>query len=118
MSKVINCKVKNIRPRYNDLEEWMDDDDNNVYIGRSGIVFINKKRFPSKASPFCNPFKIGKDGDREEVLKKFREYIMERIKDPQFKEELLKLKDKNLGCWCKPDKCHGDTLMEILSSLK
>jgi len=117
MSKVINCKVKNIRPQYRDLEEWMDDE-NNVYIGRAGIVFINKKRFPSKASTFCNTFKIGKDGDREEVLKKFKEYIMERIKEPQFKEELLKLKDKNLGCWCKPDKCHGDTLMEILTELK
>ena len=57
--------------------------ENNVYIGRAGIVFIDKKRFPSKASPFCNPFKIGKDGDREEVLIKFKEYIMEKIKDPQ-----------------------------------
>jgi hypothetical protein len=24
------------------------------------------------------------------------------------------LKDKILGCWCKPDKsCHGDTLAEL-----
>ena len=87
-----------------------------MYIGRAGIVFIDKKRFPSKASPFCNPFKI--NGDREEVLKKFEEYIMIKIKDPNFREELLKLKGKNLGCWCKPDKCHGDILMEILYEFK
>lgn len=114
---VINCKVKNIRPQYKDLKEWCNGE-NNVYIGRAGIVFIEGKRFPSKASLFCNPFKIGKDGDREEVLLKFKEYILERIKEVEFKGELLKIKDKTLGCWCKPDKCHGDIIIEILYELK
>lgn len=39
---VVNVKVANIRPRYNNLAEWMADE-NNVYIGRKGIVFINSK---------------------------------------------------------------------------
>jgi hypothetical protein len=31
--------------------------------------------------------------------------------------QLIKLKGKNLGCWCKPDKCHGDILLEIINKL-
>jgi hypothetical protein len=113
---VVNCKVKYIRPQYNDLEEWTKDD-NNVYIGRGGVVFVKGKRFPPKASIFCNPFIIDKDGNREEVLIKYEEYIRERLKagnDPIFKEELMKLKGKNLGCWCKPEKCHGDILLKFI----
>ena len=113
---VVNCKVKYIRPQYNDLEEWTKDD-NNVYIGRGGVVFVKGKRFPPKASIFCNPFIIDKDGNREEVLIKYEEYIRERLKagnDPIFKGELMKLKGKNLGCWCKPEKCHGDILLKFI----
>ena len=119
MGLVVNCKVKYIRPRYNDLEEWSKDD-NNAYIGRGGVVFVKGKRFPPKASIFCNPFIIDKDGNREEVLIKYEEYIRERLKgdevgnDPIFKVELMKLKGKNLGCWCKPEKCHGDILLKFI----
>ena len=34
---VVNCKVKYIRPEYNNLKEWMDDE-NNYYIGRGGVA--------------------------------------------------------------------------------
>ena len=40
---VCNVKVNNIRPKYNNLKEWMDDP-NNIYIGRGKIVFINNER--------------------------------------------------------------------------
>ena len=111
---VVNCKVKYIRPRYKDLKEWVGDE-NNIYIGRSGVVFVNKERFPKKSSIFCNPFKIGKDGSRDEVLEKYRNYIIKKIEeDENFKSELIKLKGKNLGCWCKPEKCHGDILIELI----
>ena len=71
---VVNCKVKFIRPQYQNLEKWTEDE-NNVYVGRGGVVFINKQRFPKKASPFCNPFKVGKHGTRDEVIQKYKEYI-------------------------------------------
>ena len=28
-------------------------------------------------------------------------------------DRLPELKDKTLGCWCKPEKCHGDVLAEF-----
>jgi hypothetical protein len=72
-----------------------------VYIGR-----------PSK---WGNPFLIGQDGTREEVIKKYRRYILSR---PDLLRQLKELKGKKLGCWCKPKACHGDVLVELLSFKK
>jgi hypothetical protein len=38
-TNTVNIKVNNIRPKFQNLKEWMDDQ-NNVYIGRSSIVFM------------------------------------------------------------------------------
>jgi hypothetical protein len=113
---VVNVKVNHIRPEYNNLKEWMDDP-SNVYIGRKGIVFVNNERFPKENSKFCNPFKVGKDGTLDEVVEKFEKYIQEKIKSGEIKkEELIELHGKKLGCWCKPNKCHGDVLLKIINS--
>lgn len=69
-----------------------------VYIGR-----------PSK---WGNPFEIGKDGDREEVIKKYREWILTQ---EDLLNQLYVLKDKTLGCWCYPLRCHGDVLVELIN---
>ena len=112
---IVNCRVKYIRPEYNNLKEWMEDD-KNVYIGRAGIVFIDGKRFPQRPSDFANPFKIGKkDGTREEVTAKYKEYMIERLDTEEgVFAELRKLKGKNLGCWCHPEPCHGNVLLELI----
>lgn len=113
-TKVVNVKVKHIRPKYNNLKEWMNDD-NNVYIGRSGVVFIDKKRYPKNNSIFCNPFKIDSNNSREEVIKKYQDYIIKKIEsDPSLIHILALYKGKTLGCWCKPEQCHGDILVELI----
>lgn len=121
---VVNVKVANLRkskPRRENLREWMKDEEN-VYIGRAGIVFIDNVRFPKESSIWANPYKVGdKKGqyEREESLKLYESYIREKIKGSEsMKEELLKLKGKNLGCWCKPEGCHGDVLIKILEEYK
>lgn len=67
-----------------------------IYIGR-----------PSK---WGNPFKIGKDGTREEVIEKYRQYI---LMNPNLLSSLHELRGRILGCWCSPEKCHGDVLVEL-----
>lgn len=63
--------------------------------------------------PYSNPYKIGTDGTREEVVDKFRIYFFARIKDDlNFKEKVDKLDGRILGCWCKPRLCHGDIYVE------
>lgn len=112
---VVNCKVQYIRPQYQNLKEWVEDYKNNIYIGRKGVVFIDGKRYPPYTSRFANPFKIGKHGTREEVLLKYREYIVDKMdRDEIFRRDVLKLKGKRLGCWCCPEKCHGDILLQLI----
>lgn len=68
-----------------------------VYIGRPG--------------PWGNPFQIGPDGSRAEVIAKYREWV---VKQPDLLRELPALKGKTLGCWCRPKACHGDVLVELI----
>lgn len=45
MTTVSNVKMQFIKQKnYNNLKEWCEDP-NNIYIGRKGIVFINKERY-------------------------------------------------------------------------
>ena len=70
-----------------------------------GAVYVGR---PSR---WGNPFVIGKDGTREEVLAKFREYAIGRMaSEPSWLEPLA---GKDLICWCAPLSCHGDVLMEL-----
>jgi len=61
-----------------------------------------------------NPFRIDHDGTREEVIAKYKAWI---VCQPQLLARLGELKDKRLGCWCKPLACHGDVLVELLNAL-
>lgn len=68
-----------------------------VYIGR-----------PSK---WGNPFVIGKDGNRNEVIWKYHNWL---VNQPNLLNDVKKeLKGKVLGCWCDPETCHGHILAAI-----
>lgn len=112
-TKVVNVKVAHIRPKYNNLEDWMNDP-NNAYVGRRGVVFIDGQRFPKQDSIWHNPFKINKDNDRKAVIQRYETYIIDKIKRENLKNELLNLKNKNLGCWCEPEDCHADVLVKLI----
>lgn len=80
--------------------------DNDVYIGRAG---------KGKDGYFGNPFRLGPDGDRQEVIMKYFEYLIERLAtDKEFSSRILQLKDKNLVCFCAPKTCHGDIIARLL----
>ncbi len=113
---VKNVKVKNIRQEgYDNLKKWMEDK-NNIYIGRKGIVFIDGKRFPTTDSLFANPYKIDENNTRNDVILKYEVYIHDLLKNnEQLKHILLSMHNKNLGCWCKPEQCHGDILIKIIN---
>ena len=108
-------KVKNIRPTYSTLSDWMENPQHE-YIGRAGVVFINKERFPKKASMWANPFTVKTEG-RDKCLELYEEWVREKIKKEGI-EDIKKLKNKVLGCWCKPEKCHGDILIKILNEIE
>jgi hypothetical protein len=118
MTKVVNCKVAYIRPQYKNLIEWCADK-NNVYIARKRVLIIDGSRYPETDSIWANPFKISDELSRDDVLAMYRVYISEKLEtDPSLVDELLKLDGKNLGCWCKPENCHGDILIELIKKYK
>lgn len=69
-----------------------------VYIGRPGF--------------WGNPFRIGADGTREEVIAKHLQLLRDRMThQPQLLTPLI---GKTLVCWCKPLPCHGDNYILLL----
>lgn len=113
---VVNVKVANLRPEYDNLKEWCEDPAN-VYIGRRGIVFVDGVRYPKEDSPWCNPFKV-KAGvlGRAEAIEKYKKYIIARLKaESGLTAALAALRGKRLGCWCCPEACHGDVLVELIN---
>lgn len=118
-TKVVNVSVKNIRSQYSNLYQWILDKETNVYIGRARVVFIDGVRYPFEDSIWSNPYKITETQSREQVLKLYRAYIEEKLKsNPELVKELIKLDGKKLGCWCKPECCHGDILVELINKYK
>lgn len=84
------------------------------------IVNVDKKEefdvYIGRGSDWGNPYAIGIDGDRDEVIRKYQ-YDFDRGYLKSSKEQLLKLRGKTLGCHCKPAACHGDVLAKYLNSI-
>jgi hypothetical protein len=57
-----------------------------------------------------NPFEIGDDGDRAEVIDKYSRYYLPH--KPGLLAALPDLRGRVLACWCAPEACHGDVLKE------
>jgi len=86
---------------------------------RTQVVNIRKEKadvYIGRGSSFGNPFVIGKDSDREQVIGKYQVYFYSRLSsDEAFKQQVLALRGKTLGCFCKPKACHGDVIVEYLN---
>ena len=65
-----------------------------------------------RPSIWGNPYIIGRDGDRATVVAKYKEHFLGSFHLKQLATE--KLKGKVLGCYCKPEACHGDIIIDFL----
>jgi len=81
-----------------------------VYIGR-----------PSKwGNPFShmpNTIAKYKVRTRNEAIEAFEKWITEGAGQHLLKD-LSELKGLTLGCWCKPQRCHGEILKKLVDNLK
>jgi hypothetical protein len=78
------------------------------------VVHLKRDHFDvriDRATDWGNPFAIGRDGTREEVIAKFRTWFMGEV--AMMQRAKRELRGKVLGCWCSPKACHGDVLAEI-----
>jgi hypothetical protein len=71
-----------------------------VYIGRPSI--------------WGNPFAIDSNNTREAVILKYHQYILN--KPELITKARQELRGRDLVCFCKPQACHGDILLEIANS--
>jgi len=75
-----------------------------VYIGRGTI--------------WGNPYQMGQDGDRDEVIRKFA-YDFSRCflkASENLEHNLSIIRGKVIACHCKPAACHGDVLASHLNA--
>ena len=91
MPKVLNKRTDKIPP-------------DAVYVGRGSFHGLPN-------SKWSNPFRIGVDGNRQEVIAKYADWL-----DGMVFNDLLDLDElagKDLVCWCAPLPCHADVLLEL-----
>jgi len=75
-----------------------------VYIGRPSIwgnPFSSKDNTLAEYKVSC----------KSEAIQRYEEYIES---NEFLKSKLSTLKNKRLGCWCKPKPCHGDVLLKMI----
>jgi Domain of unknown function (DUF4326) len=73
-----------------------------VYVGRG------------RGSKWGYPFRIGRDGTREEVIARYREHLY----DSGLIDDVGELHRRDLVCWCAPLPCHADMLFELANSAR
>lgn len=78
-------------------------------------VYIGRPMRGYRSEGWGNPFKIGRDGTRGEVIAKYRAWISDQ---PELQARAHReLRGKILACWCAPLPCHGDVLLEIANGV-
>lgn len=91
-----------------------------VYIGRA------MPQRGLQAGKWGNPYKVGRDGTRAEVIDKYRSLIHPVSPDGWLNMNAYQeLVGKPLACWCRKDDeertpgnaCHGDVLIEMIEEL-
>lgn len=86
-----------------------------AYIGRGSCP----KRDGCVNLHLGNPYTIGKDGARAEVIAKYRDYFLLQLEtDPLFKQRVLEASEHTCACYCKPNDCHGDVIKGYLELRK
>lgn len=81
------------------------------------VVNVRRARFDlyiGRPSKWGNPFVVGVDGTREEVIAKYEMHVRSR---PDLMRALPELSGKVLGCYCAPRRCHGDVLVKLLEEV-
>jgi hypothetical protein len=95
-----------------------------TYRGKG--IYVGRKMPGIPGSLLGNPFRIGCDGTRVQIISKYRRWLWEQIKlkNEAYDElrriaELARQGDVTLVCWCVPELCHATVIersVEFLNS--
>jgi hypothetical protein len=95
-TSVVNLKGHRDDPGFADV----------VYVGRA----MHRGGWHLAGSPLANPFRLGRDGSRAEVVERYRDYLLSR---PDLLALLPELRGRRLGCWCAPEPCHANVIAAL-----
>lgn len=122
---IVTRAVEAVKPDY----EWTEDElDRRALVEAGGTVLANMHQDKDRAllswarstgrferidrnTDWGNPFELGPDGDRDTVCDSYELYFGRKY---SLHDRVLGLKGKVLGCWCFPERCHGDHLIDLL----
>ncbi len=77
--------------------------------------------YVGRGHPLGNQFVIGRDGDRDAVIEKYRRWLWEQIKaENSVVVDALKAlsEDSQLVCSCAPKRCHAEIIRDAWNWMK
>ena len=91
--------------------------------GRGGVRPVGV--YVGRPSALGNPFLVGRDGTREDVIARYRRWLRAQWRrGGAVRQELERLAAKyrrdgqlTLLCWCAPLPCHADVMREAVLAL-
>lgn len=103
----MNCTIVNVRTsNLGTKSHWVNPNTVYVYCGR-----------PSRLG---NPYVVGRDGNRDEVIRKCWNDQRWLRSVQEFLDWLRTTNAENviLGCWCAPKRCHTEYIARLVAALK
>lgn len=118
---IVTRAVQQVRPEY----EWSESElERKAIVEAGGTVVANMHQDSDRAllhwakttgrfaridrnSDWGNPFEMPDDGDRDTVCDSYEIFFTRKF---SLHNRLNELRGKVLGCWCYPQRCHGDYL--------
>lgn len=96
------------------LVNQRDTDSYDIDIGRAngGTSHINNTAV-GEPGWLGNPYSAS-DYSREGAIRRYRGDFYDRLEDDAFERAVKDLRGQTLACWCVPQPCHGDVLVEYL----
>lgn len=88
----------------------------NVKSGEQYTVYCGRDSYGRKGIGLGNPFIVGRDGDRNKCCDLFEQHLFNGKSDEAEKLRQLVLSlpsDAVLACWCKPARCHCDSIVKF-----
>ena len=82
------------------------------------VVNCKKEKYThyiGRPSVFGNPFQIGKHGDRTKCIRMYKTWV--GLQYPILAAINKLPADAILGCWCSPEPCHGDVIVDIWGNM-
>jgi hypothetical protein len=125
---IVSRAVEALRPEY----EWSQSElDRRAIVEAGGTVVANMHQDTDRAlltwarktdrfvridrnSDWGNPFELPADGDRDTVCDSYEIFFPRKF---SLHNRLDELRGKVLGCWCYPQRCHGDYLAQKLEGM-